>query len=445
MGNETTIDGGGPGGPLRVHADDVRAHLVVRRGEATEVVDVRDGDDLLLGRGDGAAIPIDDAKASREHARIACREGALVLTDLGGRNGTYLNREHVRGVARPLASGDVVWIGDTELLVAEPAAPRAAAPAALDGVDGLVVADAAMAEVFRLVDRVAPRPTTVLLLGETGVGKEVVAERIHARSDRAGAPFVRINCGALPPNLLESELFGHERGAFTGAEQRKLGLVETAHGGTLFLDEIGELRADLQAKLLRALESRSIMRVGGRDEIAVDVRVIAATNRDLDQGIKAGTFRADLYFRLAGFTITIPPLRERPNEIALLAELFLRQLGAERGRRAALTADARVLLERHAWPGNVRELRNVVEHALVVVDGDRVGPEHLPEALRTRAAPAGAAAIRVRVEAVEQRTIEEALAAENGNQTRAARRLGISRRTLVYKIEKYQLRPRDRR
>jgi transcriptional regulator with PAS, ATPase and Fis domain len=447
VGNETTIDAGTLG-PRGARGAGAHAYLVVRTGEDTRVIDLREGDDLVLGRGDDANVQIVDAKASRAHARIACKDGALTLRDLGSRNGTTLNREIVRGELRPLRSGDLVWIGETEILVAEGAAalqPDAAKPEKIEiDVPGLVVADASMVEVFSMVDRVAKRNTTVLLLGETGVGKEVVAERIHTASDRADKPFVRINCGALPENLLESELFGYERGAFTGADRRKIGLFETATTGSVFLDEIGELKAPLQAKLLRALEARTIMRLGGRDEIPIDVRIIAATNRDLEEEVKRGHFRGDLYFRISAFTIKIPPLRDRPNEIALLADLFLRRLATNAGKPVQrLTNEARALLERYDWPGNVRELHNVIERAVVLSDGKEIGVTHLPEQLSAGPAPVSSP-IKARMESVEQRTIEDALAAENGNQTRAARRLGISRRTLVYKLEKYQLRQRDR-
>ena len=451
MGNDSTIDAG-TFSARTPRAAPANAYLVVRAGEETRVIDLREGEALIFGRGDDANVRIDDAKASREHVRVSCKAGVLTLEDLGSRNGTHLNQTLIRGELRTLSSGDVFWIGDTETLVAESSVAAVAASTsaqsdspALD-LPGLVVADAAMVDVFRVVDRVAPRPTTVLLLGETGVGKEIVAERIHARSDRAAGAFVRINCGALPENLLESELFGYERGAFTGAERRKLGLLETANGGTLFLDEIGEIRADLQAKLLRALEARTVMRLGGREEIAIDVRIIAATNRDLEAEVKRGAFRSDLYFRVAAFTIKIPPLRERPNEIALLADLFLRQLAVASARPVPLlSSDARALLERHDWPGNVRELRNVIEHALVLSDGVRITAAQLPEALHEHTASfTGSAPIKARIESVEQRAIEDALAAEGGNQTRAARRLGVSRRTLIYKLEKYHLRTRDR-
>jgi transcriptional regulator with PAS, ATPase and Fis domain len=256
---------------------------------------------------------------------------------------------------------------------------------------------------------------------------------------------VRINCGALPEQLIESELFGHEKGSFTGADRRKLGKFEAAHGGTLFLDEIGELRLDLQAKLLRALEARRVTRVGGNQEVDVDVRIVAASNRDLTAEAKAGRFRDDLFFRLSAFVVEIPPLRERPNEIGLLAELFARQLSVAANRPTPrLHEKALAILERYDWPGNVRELRNVIERALVLVDGDTIRVEHLPDMLRDEPRPAVTGAIRSHLEQIERRAIEDALAAEEGNQTRAARRLGISRRTLIYRLEKYKLTRRDR-
>jgi transcriptional regulator with PAS, ATPase and Fis domain len=286
---------------------------------------------------------------------------------------------------------------------------------------------------------VAPAPTTVLILGETGVGKEVVAEQIHQQSPRAKKPFVRLNCGSLPETLLESELFGHERGAFTGAERRKIGYLEAANEGTLFLDEIGELAPAMQAKLLRVIETRRFMRVGGREEISVDVRIVSATNRDLEEEAREGRFRDDLYFRLSAFVLRIPPLRERPAEVAALAELFARQFAQRMGSAPPVFApDASTALRRCAWPGNVRELRNAVEHAVVLADQGTIRATHLPETVRRDAPlPANAGAMRDHLAVIEKRAIQEALAAVDGNQTRAAKRLGMSRRALIYKLSKY--------
>ena len=268
-----------------------------------------------------------------------------------------------------------------------------------------------------------------------------MAEQIHRQSPRAQKPFVRLNCGSLPETLLESELFGHEKGSFTGADQRKMGYLEAADGGTLFLDEIGELATPMQTKLLRVLENQRFMRVGGREEIAVDVRIIAATNRDLEAEVKAGRFREDLFFRLTAFVVTVPPLRELPIEVGLLAELFTRQFAQRNGvAPPPLRPDAAAALARDRWPGTVRELRTAIERAIVLADGREIGLPDLPEPIRRPAAAAPpVGAIREQIADLEQRRIEEALAAEGGNQTRAAKRLGLSRRTLIYKLEKYGL------
>ncbi|HEX3593757.1 MAG TPA: sigma 54-interacting transcriptional regulator [Polyangiaceae bacterium] len=325
-----------------------------------------------------------------------------------------------------------------------------ATPQVTDARDGVVVADPAMVQVFNLARKLAAVQTTVLILGETGVGKEVIAEQIHRWSTRAQGPFVRLNCASLPETLLESELFGHERGAFTGADRRKIGYLEGAQGGTLFLDEIGELPLAVQVKLLNVLENREVRRLGGTQEHPIDVRVLSATHRDLQSEVAAGRFREDLYYRLSAFTLSVPPLRERHADIALLAEMFARESARRAGRPGAVFDPSTIgVLVRHPWPGNVRELKNAMEHAVVLADGGRIGAEHLPESVRRREAPVpvggplsvpAAGTVKDKLAELERRSIEEALGAENGNQTRAARRLGMSRRALIYKIEKYGLR-----
>jgi DNA-binding NtrC family response regulator/pSer/pThr/pTyr-binding forkhead associated (FHA) protein len=308
-----------------------------------------------------------------------------------------------------------------------------------------VVHDPAMQRVYSLVERISETPMTVLILGETGVGKELVAEAIHRRSSRRARPLIKLNCAALPEALLESELFGYERGAFTGADRRKIGFFEAANGGTLFLDEIGEMPLALQAKLLRVLERKVITRVGGTTEVPTDARVIAATHRDLDAEVRVGRFRQDLLFRIGGFTLVVPPLRDRPTEILPLAELFARRTAAEQGRLAPTFADdARDTMVGYAWPGNVRELRNAIERALVLC-GDRITATDLPDRLHDaaqRTRPIGASSdVRGHLAEVERAAIVAALEAEDQNQTRAARRLGRSRRALIYKMEKYGLKP----
>jgi len=250
---------------------------------------------------------------------------------------------------------------------------------------------AAMRRAFETAERVAPRDTTVLILGESGTGKDLLAQEIHARSPRAGKAFVAVNCAALPENLIESELFGYERGAFTGAAQQRKGKIEQAHGGTLFLDEIGDMNPVTQAKVLRALENRKIERLGGNYPIEVDVRVISATHRDLPAEIAAGRFREDLYYRLRVVTVELPALREHKEDIPLLAETFLAQLSARHGRTARLSREAAELLRRYDWPGNVRELRNVLERTLVLSYGDEMRAADLPEEVRSGVGATGSA------------------------------------------------------
>ncbi len=315
---------------------------------------------------------------------------------------------------------------------------------------GVCVADPAMMKVFRVARRVAKTDTTVLILGETGVGKEVLAEQVHRYSARASKPYVRLNCASLPETLLSSELFGHERGAFTGADRRKIGYFEAANGGTLLLDEIGELSLSMQVKLLRVLENRTVLRLGATNEIPVDVRVICATHRDLQADVEQGRFREDLYYRVSAFTLQVPPLRDRPTEIGLLAEIFLRDHGERMGMPAPrLSDEALAALTSHRWPGNVRELRNAIEHAFVMCDGDVIVPEHLPESTRAPSddQPGGEAAtsggVKDKLAQIERASILKALADENNNQTRAAKRLGLSRRALIYKMGKYDIKRRS--
>src|SRR5271169_4402525 len=254
----------------------------------------------------------------------------------------------------------------------------------------LLGASAAMRHVFEMAERVAATDATVLILGESGTGKDLLAQEIHERSARRGRAFVAVNCAALPENLIESELFGYERGAFTGAAQQRKGKFELASGGTLFLDEIGDMNPVTQAKVLRALESRKIERLGGSHSIEVDVRVISATHRDLAAEIAAGRFREDLYYRLRVVTLEIPPLRAHKEDLPLLVESFLAQLGARHSRRAALTREAMEGVRRYDWPGNVRELRNALERAIVLSKGDEIGAADLPEEVRDNAAGVGA-------------------------------------------------------
>jgi transcriptional regulator with GAF, ATPase, and Fis domain len=369
----------------------------------------------------------------------------------------------------------------------------------IDAPHQIVVRDPQMIGLHQMIDRVASSDVTVLLLGETGVGKEVIAETLHQRSPRAAGPLVRINCAALPEALLEGELFGHERGAFTGADKAKAGLIETANGGTLFLDEVGEMPLAAQVKLLRVLEERKVLRLGARTPTAVDVRIIAATNRDLDQEVAAGRFRQDLFFRLHVFPLDIPPLRERTSEIEPLASVFIASLCDQMGRRTRprLHPNVTATLAAYAWPGNIRELRNVIHRALLLCHGDVITEAHLPiesmgrtivtrgrglgdttphpelEPRRRDATippqippqvppqvpPRGPPPIPPRttaptraqpddlkssVEQLERDRIVAALEACAGNQTRTAQLLGITRRVLLNRLDRYGI-PRPRK
>jgi two-component system response regulator HydG len=311
------------------------------------------------------------------------------------------------------------------------------------GFEAIIGNSPRMNRVFEVLRQAAPTNATVLIHGESGTGKELIAKTIHQNSPRRHMPFVALNCAALSESILESELFGHEKGSFTGAAQQRKGRFEYAHRGTLFLDEVGDMPLPTQIKLLRVLEEREITRVGSNVPIKVDVRLIAATNQDLEQAVKEGKFRHELYFRLKVVTIVLPPLRERPGDIALLAESFLRELAKEHQKPVdGITAEARRALAAYPWPGNVRELGNTIEHMVVIGSGGMLGLEHLPEYIRggkpEPQALAGLAGLSI--EDVERELIRNTLGLTEGNREAAARMLGIGERTLYRKINKYGLR-----
>ncbi len=312
--------------------------------------------------------------------------------------------------------------------------------------DGIISENPGMKSVFRQIDRIAGYKTTVLITGESGTGKELVARAIHQRSDRGEGPFVAVNCGAIPEHLLESELFGHRKGSFTDAVSDKQGLFEAAHTGTLLLDEIGELPAMLQVKLFRVLQEEHIRRVGETRDIPVDVRILAATTRDLPAEIKQGRFREELYYRLNVVTIELPPLRARREDIVLLLDHFL----ARNNERFKLSIkgfepEAQRMLANHAWPGNIRELENAVEHSCLMAEGSTVRAADLPESIQKASDPikqflaTGETSVKKTVEYVEEVLIRRALEQTGGNRTRAAKLLEISHRALLYKIKRYSI------
>jgi two-component system nitrogen regulation response regulator GlnG len=317
--------------------------------------------------------------------------------------------------------------------------------------DTLIGRSPAMVEVFKEIGRVAKTEMTVLLMGESGTGKELVARAIHSNSGRARGPFITVNMAAIPKDLIESELYGHEKGSFTGAVEKRPGKFELATGGTLFLDEIGEMPIELQAKLLRVLQEREVDRVGGNRPLPVDVRIVAATNADLSRSVEEGRFRRDLYYRLAVVPIRLPPLRERDGDVVLLARHYVARYGQQlKGRAVTLAREAEPLLASHPWPGNVRELQNVIQRALLKLNGHRVGPSDLSGLLpAAAAAERGLGAVvesvldgaepeqgryRAALEALEAPLIAAALARTNGNQLRAAELLGMNRNTLRERI-----------
>jgi len=331
----------------------------------------------------------------------------------------------------------------------------------------VIVASAATQRLHRLLERVAPSSISVLILGETGVGKEVTAETIHRLSKRSSAPFVRLNCAALSETLIESELFGHEKGAFTGAVKAKPGLLETAEGGTVFLDEVGELPMSMQVKLLRVLEERMVLRVGALKPTAIDVRIVSATNRDLEREIQVGKYRQDLFFRLNGITIDVPPLRDRIEELAQLAGLFIEQICRQddRTRVPSIAPDAMQHLVQYRWPGNIRELKNIMERAVLLSGGDTITGDHLPlekmaPESTTHSRPMAAVTVPrgfppkaitdaqgsllTDMQRYERERVIKALEECGGNQTQAAKKLGIARRTLIKRLDRYNV-PRPRK
>ncbi|HEY3761483.1 MAG TPA: sigma-54 dependent transcriptional regulator [Verrucomicrobiae bacterium] len=310
------------------------------------------------------------------------------------------------------------------------------------GLENITGESPAMGEIFEVVRQVAPTRATVLLNGESGTGKELVARAIHQLSPRAGQPFVTVHCAALTPTLLESELFGHEKGAFTGAHERRVGRFESAQGGTLFLDEIGEIDTTIQVKLLRFLGERTFERVGSNKTMTADVRLVAATNKNLEELVKAGTFREDLFFRLRVVEITLPPLRERPGDIPLLAQRFLQEFAKENGKPVNdFTADALEWLMNYSWPGNVRELRTAMEHAVVLCRSDKISVRDLPRQISIGAKSETQLLQQndLTVKEAEKQLIMRALKESDGNRTLAAKKIGMSRRTFHRKLHTYHL------
>jgi DNA-binding NtrC family response regulator len=408
-------------------------HLLVTAHGALRVHPLPEAGEIVIGRGRDCDVVLDHPKVSRQHLRLGLGPRCAIV-DLGSRNGTLVHGQRLAaGAERQVDAGESFAVGPFTLLLL---AGGTAAPPTPVGGASLRVDDPAASAASPLLTAVARAPVSVIIHGETGTGKEVLAATLHRLSGRKG-PFLGVNCAALSETLLESELFGHERGAFTGAEKVKPGLLEAAAGGTVLLDEIGEMAPGPQAKLLRAIEAREVLRVGAVKPVALDVRFLAATHREL---LSSGQLRRDLYYRLAGITLEIPPLRQRRDRIGgLAAELLAHGAAQTRVAPPALSAAATAKLMGHDWPGNVRELRNVIDRALLLSGGAEIRPEHIlfdahPDPRATTSDDND-----------ERARIIAALDACAGNQTRAARALGISRATLVTKLAILRIpRPRKR-
>ena len=440
-------------------ADGVATHSLPKSGRVT------------IGRAPDNQIVIDDASVSRHHAVIDMGP-SVFIEDLGSANGTRVRPREAStdtielvevklgvGERWELAVNEPVNVGSalcvlrlaSDEAVADAGNPRKAGSGERPDLPSVIVKAPETRRVYELASRIAQGPINVLVLGETGSGKEVLAQTIHRQSPRSSGPFVVLDCAALPESLAESERFGHEKGAFTGAGATKSGLFEAADQGTIFLDEVGELPLSVQVKLLRVLEDGTVRRVGSLAPRAVDVRVVAATNRDLAVEVKEGRFRQDLYFRLNGMTLTLPPLRARTEELYELAQLFADRTAKVMGRKPPeLSLEALAALEAHAWPGNVRKLRNVVERAVVLSMGGVIGPEHLMLESAARSVPGRklgdpGPSLKGDLDALERARIESALTKCAGNQTKAAELLGMPRRTLVARLSEYGLtRPRKK-
>jgi DNA-binding NtrC family response regulator len=442
------------------------ATTIVRRGDRPVAVELRgcrvtvvDGPDagktadlsrrsLVVGTHPPSDLVLADPHVSRQHLRIDV-ENEFVLRDLGSTNGTRLQGIRVREAF--LEDGMIIECGSTRLRFSHTGSPARIELAEEDAFEGLLGRSVAMRELFALLAKIAPTDAPVLIEGETGTGKEQVARAIHARSRRAARPFVVFDCAAVPATLIESELFGHEKGAFTGATERRAGVFERASGGTVLLDELGELQLDLQPKLLRVLESNEVWRVGAQKPTPIDVRVVAATNRDLQARVAEGHFREDLYYRLAVVTLKVPALRERRDDIPLLAAHFARDrifagAGGGRGPGWETIFD---FMKSHDWPGNVRELRNVVERAVIMSDPKLLSGNALDALaeLRKKAEPALRKRVSLRAarDQTEREYLEDLIRSTDGDLDEAARIAEVHRKSLERLLREHGIRRKDLR
>ncbi|GEL69915.1 hypothetical protein MVI01_16990 [Myxococcus virescens] len=425
-----------------------KCRLAVTSGPDTGRSVVSDKERLRCGAHPGNdLVLVEDRTASRHHFEIQFTERGYLLVDLGSTNGTFLDGRRIERAY--LSPGSQIRAGSSVLTFAPLDEEVTIEPDREGELCGMVGQSMKMRQIFGLIKKIAPMGVSVIIQGETGTGKELVARAIHELSGRTKGPMEVLDCGAIPPNLIESELFGHEKGAFTGAVSSRPGAFERAHGGTIFLDELGELRLDLQPKLLRVLENHEVRRVGGNDVIEVDCRVIAATNRDLMKEIQGGGFREDLYFRLSVITIQLPPLRQRRDDIPLILKRALAdpEVVGKHGKKR-FSAESLGLLMSYSWPGNVRELMNVLSHVLTFSEGEEIQPAHLPPRVRgqVREGPlpfnehlSFKNAKEQLLENFEREYITSVLTRCEGNLSRAARESGLHRKSIERLVKKYQL------
>ena len=433
---QARVDGAEHGGPpparLRIRA----------RGRERTVPVTSAG--VVVGKDPTCDAPVDDPYVSSRHLKIEPEGGAWALLDLGSTNGTFISGARVVRAELPL--GLPVQLGDAEIVLE--ARDTLEAPRA-ESFEGMISRDPAMRQVFELVERVAPSDAAVTILGETGVGKELVARALHARSARRDGPFIPVNCSAIAETLIESELFGHEKGAFSGAERMRKGAFEEADRGTIFLDEIGELPLDLQPKLLRVLELGEVKRVGASRPTTVNVRIVAATHRDLRAQVRAGKFREDLFYRLCVVPVTVPPLRQRKGDVRALAEAFL-QRASPRGTVLRWSPEAFARLEAYDWPGNVRQLRNVVQRALLFRGEGLTVPPAAVTFEDTRATPADTGdddSLYVRgltLEQIEREAIRLSLRRNRGKRAAVVKELQIAKSTVMKRIGQWGLQDEGR-
>jgi len=395
-------------------------------------------DEVVIGSAAANDFVLSDDTVSKKHFRIERKEKEFIISDLDSTNGTILNGNNIKVAG--LKPNSIIQAGESYiqfLVYDENEAQFGVAPSENENFGSVVGKAYEMRKIFGILEKVSQTNVTIVLEGATGTGKDLVARAVHGASRRSNKPFIVVDCTAISPNLFESELFGHEKGAFTGADGQRKGLMEAANGGTLFFDELGELPIEQQPKLLRAIESRQIKRVGGNDGIPIDIRIIAATNRSLEEEVKKGNFREDLYFRLSVVKLKIPDLKERPDDIPLIINEFLKDSGKK------LSDDALNLLKYYSWPGNIRELKNVIERAVAFSETETIEARDIMTLQQMTSSPDDGVGSDVSaftgrsLEAIEKIAIEKTLEACGGNKTKAAKILGIAYSTLYEKIKKF--------